>query len=462
MNTGNELLKNNFLQNLESLCLSNNSYAEKFLETLMNGITEDGLSSTSIPIKDKNDEFENDSIIIYTNKLVEILYKINPVVFFEESVKNKYTIPNNSLIRFTLIIKLLQIILAKIVYLIPGAGIKNTNQENLFLETKTKTYNYRTSMITVYNLYKLLNLLKEIIPFSDISNFLIPNEINNLISDLRELLKNCDYLTLSKLSDTNSAIQRKKLLSKTTCLFSDYTQTIEKSMNDASIFYIPFSQPDFLDTLKLFLLFLEQTIKANRRSDGLYNSYNMIKISNNSISIINLPATIEGQAAVIASGYLSPSEVIQLIDAIKQSSLYSQSKHIYNAVEDFIPKINNHLELQKFLYIYKKRNDDSNQLSSSKMGIYYENGCIRFNSELIKNCYQNQGLKHSFAHFGIPITYIFTQKKSGEAIIIKNSDGLIEKINGTKIDYETSQKILANKSSVRSIEVYLYDNGIIA
>lgn len=361
MNKKSEITSNSFLENLENICLSNKYYAEKFFTSLMNSITKDGITSTSINQSVKNDEVENDSIIIYTNKLIEIQYKLNPSKFIEELNTKKYTIPDIPYIELSIIIKLLQIILVRIVFFIPGAGIKNTNHENLILNTNGKTYNYRASMITVYNLYKLLTLLLQLLPYSSLESFWIPLELNNLISAIKKLLKENDTFLISDQRNPESENLRKSILVKNLDYFSIYKINIENSIKTTE-FYTSISKLDLTDTLNLFLLFLEKTIKSNKRKDGLFNSYNTIKISDNSISILNLPATIEGQAAVISSGFLSPSEVIQILDSIKSSTLYSQSEHIFNAVEDYIPKINNHVELQKFLYIYKKQNINSSKL----------------------------------------------------------------------------------------------------
>ena len=57
---------------------------------------------------------------------------------------------------------------------------------------------------------------------------------------------------------------------------------------------------------KITLQFIDHSIKANKRTDKLYHAYNLMTVKNdNEISISYLPEMLEGQVAVLSSGYLS-------------------------------------------------------------------------------------------------------------------------------------------------------------
>ena len=76
--------------------------------------------------------------------------------------------------------------------------------------------------------------------------------------------------------------------------------------------------------------YLEHTIKANKRSDSLYHSYNLMTIENeNEVSISYLPEMLEGQVAVLSAGYLSPKEALEVLDGMKESALFREDQYSY-------------------------------------------------------------------------------------------------------------------------------------
>ena len=76
-------------------------------------------------------------------------------------------------------------------------------------------------------------------------------------------------------------------------------------------------------------LLVRQTIRTNRRPDGLYHAYNLVKFDKDSIEISNLYEMLEGQVAVLSSGLLSPSEAADLMDAMRASALYRPDQQSY-------------------------------------------------------------------------------------------------------------------------------------
>ena len=76
---------------------------------------------------------------------------------------------------------------------------------------------------------------------------------------------------------------------------------------------------------------IDQSIRANRREDGLYEAYNLIRITetDHDIEISHLYEMLEGQVAVLSSGLLSAHESADLLDALRQSALYREDQHSY-------------------------------------------------------------------------------------------------------------------------------------
>ena len=74
---------------------------------------------------------------------------------------------------------------------------------------------------------------------------------------------------------------------------------------------------------------LDESIRANKREDGLYEAYNLIKFAKNDIEISHLYQMLEGQVAVLSSGLLSGEEAADLLDAMRASDLYRPDQRSY-------------------------------------------------------------------------------------------------------------------------------------
>lgn len=74
---------------------------------------------------------------------------------------------------------------------------------------------------------------------------------------------------------------------------------------------------------------LDESIRANKREDGLYEAYNLIKFAENDITISHLYQMLEGQVAVLTSGVLNGEEAADLLDAMHASDLYREDQRSY-------------------------------------------------------------------------------------------------------------------------------------
>ena len=87
------------------------------------------------------------------------------------------------------------------------------------------------------------------------------------------------------------------------------------------------------DELQRFLAdiqtLIDNSIRNNRRSDGLYHAYNLIRFTDNDIEISHLYEMLEGQVAVLTSGVLSATESADLLDAMRHSALYREDQRSY-------------------------------------------------------------------------------------------------------------------------------------
>jgi hypothetical protein len=75
--------------------------------------------------------------------------------------------------------------------------------------------------------------------------------------------------------------------------------------------------------------FLEHAIAVNKRNDDLYHTYNLISYDEQAVKISHLSEMLEGQVAVLSSGFLTAEQSLKLLDALKESSLYRPDQNSY-------------------------------------------------------------------------------------------------------------------------------------
>jgi hypothetical protein len=93
---------------------------------------------------------------------------------------------------------------------------------------------------------------------------------------------------------------------------------------------IQVQREDVLSFLTAALSPVERSIRANRRNDGLYHSYNILELSKGRFAgIRTLPEMLEGQVAVLSSGVLSPKEALAVLDTLRTSRLYREDQQSY-------------------------------------------------------------------------------------------------------------------------------------
>lgn len=87
---------------------------------------------------------------------------------------------------------------------------------------------------------------------------------------------------------------------------------------------------NLLQLTELCQQYAQHTIRANKRSDNLYHAYNLMTVVNDQeVSISHLSEMLEGQVAVLSSGYLSSIEALEVLAAMRLSSLYREDQSSY-------------------------------------------------------------------------------------------------------------------------------------
>lgn len=221
--------------------------------------------------------------------------------------------------------KILVLILAKICNLIPGAGIWLNTQRPEWNDANNALVGYGTSMVTVYYMKRYISFINSILQGTNHKSILVSTEITEWIHSVIIIIKDWQ-----KRGDTHITINQKRMeyICQLGTTFSDYRNKVyqngfsgEKELMIETIF-------EFFDIL---IKELDNTIKINQDDNGLFHSYNTIKLDlkNKSADIKNLSTMLEGQVAFLSIKQLEIDKVITLLESLFNSDLYREDQNSF-------------------------------------------------------------------------------------------------------------------------------------
>ncbi len=375
-------------QNWEALVLSYPGYIESMISKFVNASTADGYNPYRITrngidweVPDPSDPWSNigywgDHQVIYLLKFLEISsnhhpgklqqllsrelfayanvpYRIKPyrelledphdTILFDEKleaiIKTRVETTgsdgrlvwnnNEQVVLVNLAEKLLVTLLSKLSNFIPGAGIWMNTQRPEWNDANNALVGYGVSMVTTYYLRAFVGFCREL--------------FGSLTETLRLTEEVATFFTRMKKAMDRQAEQLEAMLTnhgKKTCmdLFgeagSDFRQLIYREGFTGKHTEVGVDQ--ILEFFDHALRVLDQSILSNRREDRLYHAYNLINVDGDQLLLRRLYEMLEGQVAVLSSGYLKIEEVLDLLDALKKSKLFREDQYSYILYPDRI------------------------------------------------------------------------------------------------------------------------------
>ena len=219
--------------------------------------------------------------------------------------------------------KILATLLSKVSNFVPGGGIWMNTQRPEWNDANNALVGNGISMVTLYYLRRFVHFFNSLLERTDLISVEISSELNKFFNDISFALnENKNVLDLS-ISD----LDRKKIVDLLGKAGSNYRDTIYD--NSFSGMKSAIGIKEIKELLQLLLNYIDHSIDSNKRSDKLYHAYNLLTIDNDKISISNLPEMLEGQVAVLSSGYLSSEENLEVLDALKSSKLFRDDQYSY-------------------------------------------------------------------------------------------------------------------------------------
>ena len=258
---------------------------------------------------------------------------------------------NYFIYKVNLIEKLLATVLAKVSNFIPEGGIWMNTQRPEWNDANNALVGNGVSMVTLYYLRRFLNFFEGIISDSSLDTVEISEELALFFKGVHSTLLDNTELLSGKISDKD----RKTVLDGVGIAGSDFRLKIYD--NGFTSEKETISKEDLLNFTKVTLQFIDHSIEANKREDNLYHAYNLMTVENDSeVSISYLPEMLEGQVAVLSSGFLSSAENLKVLDGLKSSALFRPDQYSYILYPD--------KELSRFT---KKNNISSSDVEKSTL-----------------------------------------------------------------------------------------------
>ncbi len=219
--------------------------------------------------------------------------------------------------------KILVTLLSKLSNFIPGAGIWLNTQRPEWNDANNALVGNGVSMVTLYYLRRFLEFWNTSFSASSLEEIEVSDEIKSHLDKTLAIFADNVALTDSDFTDG----ERYDFTRALGLAGSQYRETIYKHSFSGKRSSVAIKT--LREFASLSLKYMDHSIKTNRRDDGLYHAYNLISIKESSISIRHLYEMLEGQVAVLSSGYLSTLESLAVLDALKASSMFREDQYSY-------------------------------------------------------------------------------------------------------------------------------------
>ena len=222
----------------------------------------------------------------------------------------------------TMAAKLLQLILTKLANFVPYGGIWLNTQRPEWNDANNALAGYGLSVVTLCYLRRMMVFARGLFEKSDDESWTVPIAFKSFFDQISELYKNADLEALKKPAAKKDFVKKCGLaFQNERFAFYEKCSRLEETLD--------ISKAEILRAFDAFIAAAENSIKANKRSDGLYHSYNTLSVSADGMEIGYLEEMLEGQVAVLSSGLLSARECADLCAALEKSAMYEKRQHSY-------------------------------------------------------------------------------------------------------------------------------------
>ncbi len=228
------------------------------------------------------------------------------------------------LVRVTLLEKLLLPAAVKLANLIPGGGVWMNTQRPEWNDANNAIAGYGLSVVTAGYLYRYLGLMQKLVSQHPEDTLILTSSFAGFLENLGELFADERWLQKENISP-----KERFALVKAAGLAAESHRANVYQNGPGEATTLPVTAiRTFLTSARAAL---KNTLAQNRRSDGLWHSYNILNIQREEeqFEIEHLTVMLEGQVSILSSGLLESGEALELLETLPESPLRSDRHPTY-------------------------------------------------------------------------------------------------------------------------------------
>ncbi len=238
---------------------------------------------------------------------------------------------NGDIFHVNLSEKLLLFLLAKLVNFVPEGGIWMNTQRPEWNDANNALVGKGLSVVTLGTLRRYVLFWLSLLGEGEGEDVQVSREVKTLFDTIYAILAG----QVPNGGESFSDEERRTVMDALGQAGSDYRWQIYRGGFSGEFESLPVSQ--LRSFLEITRQVLDHSLQANRRADGLFHAYNILKVGQNTAKVSYLDEMLEGQVSILSSGLLSPQEALDLLRCLRKSSLYRADQHSYILYPDRNP-----------------------------------------------------------------------------------------------------------------------------
>lgn len=223
----------------------------------------------------------------------------------------------------TLVEKLLVATLAKVSNFVPDGGIWMNTQRPEWNDANNALAGFGLSMVTLNYLRGFCNFAADLIESAGNGGTPLSSAVaswtQRTVDALRRLLAASANGSLDDTARRTAMTELATIADDARADLYTHGPTSSVEMDRAEVVAFFRTARDLCD----------RTIRAARRDDGLYESYNVVDLNGPGAGVSHLDVMLEGQVAALSSGLLNAEEACDLVDALFRSPLLREDQRTF-------------------------------------------------------------------------------------------------------------------------------------
>ncbi|MBP5317881.1 MAG: hypothetical protein J6Y77_00535, partial [Paludibacteraceae bacterium] len=218
--------------------------------------------------------------------------------------------------------KILVTLLAKLSNFVPEGGIWMNTLRPEWNDANNALVGFGASMVTLYYMRRFVAFVEQLYADSKLGEFQVSAEMAEFFAAMSQAFEDSKAQVSKGFTDKT----RRVVIDAVGTAAEKYRERVYKAFSGKKK---TIGKAELLQFCQTVLAYLDESLKANKRADGMYHAYNLVSFGKSTVSVSYLYEMLEGQVAVLTSLQLTAAEAADLLDALRASALYRADQNSY-------------------------------------------------------------------------------------------------------------------------------------